>query len=459
MTDHLIQKSAQIQEPDLFGPLREALHSGIKQDEVQSFNNQVIRYGLLAKAAYFYSDPNALKLEIPSQWLKPEIKKLITSSLELGFEELVIEFSRFLSKHQVPFPADSLISILNHAVKNLEFALKINHCIGPKGRFLAMHFDPWKLLHPTSAETFMNQLKKELRLFCFRRYRQAQPSLAFQQFFSSKNELKSAELPDFLLALKAQITAEEWVALEEFGSNKSKNIQFAWTTLKLSLNTTEVQTDKESFLSIYSQTGDFSAFTFLSPQNKPYQWPTELLVSSIPPDFIMQEGISEKYFQFIIEHSLVKPFCRALSLFPHPHCSNSFFELVLKKNLLKEDFPSADLFRIMDHESFNANCIQWLKFCGDQLDVEAFLQVCLLENQYWTDELSIRIMELRKSEQLSELYEFDAFWQLLPFKMNPASDLCKKIPEECSYFENEDFNFKNIIQFRKWLRTIKLNTA
>lgn len=459
MTDHLTDQSEHLNESELFSSIRQRLHTGIGKNEFESFNNQVIREGLLVKSAYYYSDSNALPLQIPAQWLKPEIKELIATTLELGFDELVVEFCRFISKYQLPFPADSLLSILNHALKNQKFALKVLHSIGPKGRFLTEHFNQWKILHPESAENFFAHPKKELRLFCFRRYRQAQAPLAFQQFLNLRKKIKSTELPDFLLALKAQLSEGEFEKLEEYADSKSKHIQFAWTVLKLSQNPIEFQKDKNRLHSIYNQQADFLKFTFLSRQNKAYQWPAEMLVSCIPPDFISPQDLQNDYYNFILEHSLEQQFCDALAKFPDLNSSNSFFEFVLKKHLLKENFPTTELFRTMDHESFNANCIKWIMSCGDQLDVEAFLQVCLLDNQYWSDELCIRIMELRKSKPLSEIYEFDAFWQLLPFKMNPGSDLCTKIPEECSYFENEEFNFKLIIQFRKWLRTIKLNTA
>lgn len=95
--------------------------------------------------------------------------------------------------------------------------------------------------------------------------------------------------------------------------------------------------------------------------------------------------------------------------YPDSNFSYWYFNILLAQNRLNENFPTALLSSGLDHIKFTKACIKWIDETGDALDVEAFLHFINSEKHFWSDELLVKIIGLRKNLALERKYDFDIF--------------------------------------------------
>ena len=202
----------------------------------------------------------------------------------------------------------------------------------------------------------------------------------------------------------------------------------------------------------YTAGGKFDGFSFSSPLPVGFDQTNAQVFQMLPTWFISEKEGFSSFFKFLNQHELDVFFLEAMGSWPDSSLAAAFFEYEWSREILSENYPVEKLFGAMDHATFNACCLKWLDMNDDQIDLEAFLHAVQPDKHFWSDALCQRILELRERKAVLNKYDLDVFWQLLPFKINPVSNLIPKIPEECRFFMNTDIHFENVLRFRKWMR-------
>lgn len=137
------------------------------------------------------------------------------------------------------------------------------------------------------------------------------------------------------------------------------------------------------------------------------------------------------------------------------------FEYLLEHQLLTYNLSIDVISASLNYTEFNQCALQWLQYyrakSPDNIDLEAFYRFVKIEKHFWSDALIEEILMLKTNTKLMRKYDMDVFYQLMPFRMNPNSNIAKKIEQEASGSIPHPLTFERILFFRNQLRRINIS--
>ncbi|MBK9720490.1 MAG: hypothetical protein IPO78_02600 [Saprospiraceae bacterium] len=441
----------------LLEDLKEELLYGVPEDQRETIKAQLLELGLVYKAASFIKSKKEPNPEAPEQWHWPQVHFFIKALIALNEKSVFYEWSHVLEKRQACFPGNCIYELLEWGSKDLDFAEMILPSLGELCQFLAPFYSEFSIFSKDLQKQAFLFPKKEQKLFAFKQFRKQNPKEAFEYFKLQFPNLKGTEKQNALWILKYGLTESEIIELRTVCDTKKQVILLELIKLNLCLpETAFYKTTKSNFQTKLAQ-GNLDQFQFENFSIKQTECTIEQIIKVLPLSLIQNEEEALKYIDWIEKNDQENALLNAMKSYPDSNFSYWYFNILLAQDRLNENFPTALLSSGLDHIKFTKACIKWIDETGDALDVEAFLHFINSEKHFWSDELLVKIIGLRKNLALERKYDFDIFWQLLPYKLNPNSNYVKSIPSECKIHFNKLIHFETIISFRKLIRNMKSN--
>ncbi|HEX5626034.1 MAG TPA: hypothetical protein VFX48_08460 [Saprospiraceae bacterium] len=436
----------------LFESFQEGVLYGATREGLNTLYRDLVHTGFLAKAARYRSLPDTHKFELPAQWQLPAYHDFLEAALASRESHLVYEWSQLLRQRKGAWPAHVLVLLMDWGCQELRVGEWIAPVIGNLGAALADRFPVWNLLSATSCQNPAVFKKPDQRAFAFQQFRNREPVLAFRYFLMQAPKLKEPERRNWMRLLAKSLGPEEVVQLQDELDLGKLKLAVEWQYLAsmaaLEINPSQA---RSKFISALRTSG-LDGFIPDGRHIPGGKWSAEQIVRSVPVLFLTEKAEAEAYLKWIYEKELQEQLWSALKELSAPVLAEAWFDRLLNEGALTEDQPLEILSQCLDHARFNRLSLRWIEKSGDALDLEAFLRFLSVEKQFWTDELLLAVLELRKSKVLDRRYDFTVFWQLLPYKINPGSEWIKAVPAECRMQINNQLHFESILHFRRAIR-------
>jgi hypothetical protein len=425
---------------------------GVKPDELSVVTEELILNTLLQKSAAVLKADSIHALELAQQWFWPEIQDFLLEMIQWDEKQLIFEWCTILKSKNRCLPANTLIPLMNWGLNDTGMADKLIPVLGPLGYKLPSLFDEYSLYSQDAWKDPMAFKKKNLIFFTFSQYRKYVPDDAFQYFCKNYSAFSASDKVHYLELLKPNLDVQELARLMEIIPVSNKNLQSALLSLVLSLKESEYYKEVQKGILKIQKSSDFDLFELPDFRDKKWQPSLSGMISKFPLTFFETDLLAEAYINWIETNKEDLNLMEAIKQDTSSFFTKYYFKYLLRNKRLTESIDTSVLSKNMDFAVFNECCLEWMDSEKDQLDLEAFLHFVHTEKHFWSDNLVHQLLEIRNNPSLTKKYDFDIFWQLLPFKINPNSDLVKSIPEDCRIFENRHYNFDRIIEFRKWIR-------
>lgn len=427
------------------------LTEGVGEFGCEDLSRQIMQAGYYQRAAAVWTMDSPGSLELPAQEVVPQIQELVTALWTAGFRGIFLEWSLILIRSGKLLPANILPICMDQATKDLQWAASLVPVLGPLGQKFASLFNEWKILNLKAWNSPGQFLKKGQKEFAFTMLRNQDPEAAFRILKEEWPQLKEGQRLAYLAQMRKNLREEEWLELGSLPGLKNVSLQLEWLRLGLDLKAGYAEDQRARFIS-HTHAGTFEGFAFTSPLVKATSASPADTFRMLPPWFVKSGLDRSGFFEFVYQNELESAFLEALAYWPDTQLAAEYFSFVLAKGQLTERFPVEKLFVAMDHATFNSCCLKWLEIAGEHIDLEAFLHAVQLDKHFWNDTLCQGILDLRSQKLILQRYDLEVFWQLLPFKMNPASKLIPDVPETCRFFIDAQLHFDSILRFRKWMR-------
>lgn len=418
---------------------------GINRDELENTIQDLIKSYILTKGATYLSVVNALGLELSTQWQSAPLHTFLTAAVQLKESDLFFEWTYFLKRKSISFPSNILIPLMEWAGSELTVANYVQDFLGPVGQQLASLFPEFHILSESHQEQALKFSKPNQRLYAFEKFRERNPEHAFNYFLQTHQELKDAEKIKWLRILHPKLTHEEWNGLQILHNPKKIQLNQELLYLKLSIDETAFKNQQVQFHYYLSENSLDEYYSKISSR-------IDQAIRLSPLRFMSNPETFRSYLKWIHENELFPVLLATIQEQAFTEFAIVCFEFLLEQKLLTEHLALGNLSHSMDHAAFNRCCTLWIATEQDAIDLEAFLMFIRHEKLFWSDELLLKLVELRTSKVLQRSYDFNVFWQMLPYKINPHSLQIQNIPDECKMYLNPQIHFNSILQFRKGIR-------
>lgn len=416
----------------------------------------------LEKAALFsrVTGYQTLNLHEPCHWPKqntfPGIQFLVLAALENGFDELILEFCIILSKKHLFLPANLLPVFMDRLIKFPDQFRYLLPVLGPRAVSVAKVVSEWAVYDPENWTKPFQFKSKNLKKLAFWGLCQTDYDKAIEILMEPTQKMQEEDRRYLAGALLDALKPEKWSLLKIFEHSKFQCLQEIWYKLAL-FHDPEYRRSclrwEDRALNLDSNWKP----RLYTLNGKELNWPIQSIVSTIPPSCIEDHLDLENYFTWIMEHGLEGPFLQSFHHVESAVIKIQYFNWLLNSDQLTESFPTGELTRGLDHVRFNDLCQTWLSSSKSNIDLEAFYQANVHHSHFWSEPLCKLILELRNEPEYQKHYDLTVFWQMLPCKINPNSDLANKIPEECKCYTNRTIHYDSILRFRKWMRGLAEN--
>lgn len=441
---------------ELFGNLRQKLLDGFPVEELKDVSDALISAGLTSRAAAVKTVHSSKIISLEAQWVLPYVQNLVEEALELGFEELILEWGLLLAKDHKVWPANLLPPILRYFSKHPDLATTIAAPLGPRGFQLAKHFDEFALFDVQKWQNPLSYRLRSHRKFAFGLFCASDPSTALQYLITHFPKMHDEDRKNFLEQLLRQNKAPD-VQLEEFLSRGMSLLMQGFFVRYSLKHQTECFHLNKNILQELAHQNDLNSFQFEHPSGRIYKGPPEWTWSVMPPDMIADLKEVSPIFEYLHKHQLEAAFLETFQYDPHSPLRIIYFKWLIAKNLLTEEFPMKQLTLGMDYKSFNICCMEWLETQNGKTDMEAFYLANLHHRHFWSDALCKSILRIAKLPEIHQKFDMMVFWQMMAFKVNPLSELADHLPGECRFSISSTFNYEEVIRFRRFIRKGKIS--
>lgn len=438
-------ESTENQEFNLLESLSARLLYGINRNELEITIQDLVKSYILVKGASYLSLDNNHTVDIPTQWQSAPLHRFLLAGIQLKESDLFFEWTHFLKRKSISFPVNILVPLMEWARTDLNVANFIQAFLGPVGQQLATLFPEFHILSEQHQEHPLQFSKLDQRLYAFEKFRERNPENAFNYFLQTHQELKDPEKIKWLRILHPKLSQKEWNALQILINPKKIQLHQELLYLKLSVDETAFKNQQVQFQYYLSENSLDEYYSKISPT-------IEHSIRLSPLRFMTTQENFHTYLKWIQEKELFPILLTALKEQAYIELATACFEFLLEQKLLTEHLALGNLSHGMDHKVFNHCCVLWIEAEQDAIDLEAFLMFIRHEKLFWSDEVLLKLVALRNSKALQRIYDFNVFWQLLPYKINPNSLQIQSIPDECKMYLNQQIHFDSVLKFRKGIR-------
>ncbi|MCC6754245.1 MAG: hypothetical protein IT266_09730 [Saprospiraceae bacterium] len=453
LTDHSSANPETAGVLHLFGDLEQRLLEGAGLEGAEELASGIIRAGLLVRGAAEQQAIKELPDPLPPQWVLPELHSIFREALLRDFQELPLEFAWLLRMVRWPLPANLLPEFMFQLGQKPEFAAELVPVLGPRGQALAAAWEEFALYREARWAQPLSFRNKEQRKWAFRLWRLKDPSAALRYAWSNSGSLREADREHIFETLLFKVPVEDWIALRDLGGGSQGLQQQCWVRAACLHFPEYGEEAKERFL-LCAGSGDWSSFRFVADSGKRYRWKPERMVQTVPPQWFEDEPVAQAYFCWVHQRGWVREFLSSLQASGKAPVRVWYFKWLLSQGLLSGGFPTDLLTNGIPFAEITPCLEQWLDCCGEKIDLEAFLRASGHHQHFWSDGVCRRILALNESERVHRYFDLEAFWQRLPFKINPASPVVAEIPEECRMVMGHVLHFDSVIRTRRRMREI-----
>lgn len=399
-----------------------------------------------ASTTYLRADSTA-----PVGLIRMEWDQFLRKAMEHEMHSLIYEYSSLAIKKNYFFPVNLLTAMIRYAEKYPQIAASILSCVGPCGQWIMSVNPDWRYLlaEPEYLRSLQNDAKR--MLLSARQLLALQPDklwdLILDETISEKIILQV--LPEW----RAHHDLVSTQSLEELRKKYFSRKSLEAFMMRLLLATNEQRESLAKEVADRCQGGDLSSL-LQHPILKTIQGkadikkilriiPTYWILSSSTPDLLIKEMIDEQYLDMLAD---------SIALHRDTYSSKLILRYLIRNNLFTENRPVEKLSQALDYVAFNEIARYALQQGGSNTDLEAFLFLLQPFRHFWSDELLDDILTMFKNKKLEERFNFEVFFDLIPYRMNPNSNRMNDIPNTIRSSVERPFSFQSVIHFRKILR-------
>lgn len=453
LTDHPSANQGASSVLHLFGDLEQGLLEGTGVEGAADLACGIIRAGLIVRGAAEQQSVQDLADPLRAQWVLPELHSIFREALLRNFHELAIEFVWLLRKVRWILPANLLTEFMFQLAREPEFAAELVPVLGPRGKALAAGWQEFAFYHEVRWAQPLSFRGKEQRKWAFRLWRLSEPGAAFQFAWTRIGKLSQADRGHIFESLLLKVGVEDWNAISGSGGGSQGLQQQFWARAACMHDPEYGEEAKGRFLQC-AGSGDWSSFRFMADSGKPYRWKLERVVQTVLPSWFDDEPTAQAYFDWIHQNEFFREFLTSLQPFGKARVRAWYFKWLLYNGHLSGRFPTDLVTQGMPFAEITPCFEQWLDHCGEEIDLEAFLRATAHPQHFWSDGVCRRIIVLNESGVVHHNFDLEAFWERLPFKINPASPLVDDIPEDCRLPMGRILQFDSVIRARRRMRAI-----
>lgn len=427
--------------------LRELILGGDPREEWLA--DRLLEAYLGDKAAAFPElDPSALE-PIPASRVSLPLEDLMSALLQAGYPEILYEYWVILGRKGLELPSNLLPLSMDASRAGLRTVFTLQRVLGAAGQWLCRENPDWQWILPESAEKTFAFADPHARMFCFRQWMLKDPGEAARALLEKKDELSVREFEKLWKALfpfagSAGLDAE-WL----ISAMPSKLTILAWPFVTGEPVYSEVIGDR---LASFKAGGDPAALCLAGlKKNGKAIAPADSL-SLIHPARIIDQPDRERSLILLAEAGLLGGMIRSVSAYEHEDCAGILCDWMIRKGWFREDQEVELLSPWCNFQTFNACAVRLLEQDKENADLEALYRFMNAGNHFWDDRLLEAILKLNGNSKLENRYELEVFFNLIPFRINPATDFSQRIPHAVRRRIKVPMTPEKILNFRKLMR-------
>ncbi|MCC6816440.1 MAG: hypothetical protein IT267_08525 [Saprospiraceae bacterium] len=423
-----------------------------KCDQIPRAFDKAIRLSqlsLIQKTATNYKLKN-LPEKFPSGQIRLEYDQFFKKVIMNTQNSIIFEYVKIAQNRNQTLPLNFIVPLINYAHQNHEMASSILD-IFTVTEFYVLNTNPkWNYLN--NKIPFKASLHNHEEAFSFFLHFRQEPDKMFEilnNHIGVWNEKFILKILDQISPISSLVDANNWVKLTDKSKGK---IKFKLISLLLqnkeepyygeTIQAIKTFIEQKTF-DIYTKSHNIKNFTKLEFINALEHIPSSLYLESKNTKSLIIQLIKEKKLQKLFN---------SIAQFKDSNAAFKVLKHLIDEYQLTEDINIPQIGGCLDHKAFNELAIYFCSSMKGNIDLEAFLYLIDHYRHFWTDELLQHILDFKNYKVLTNKFELDVFYQLIPYRINPYSKLENSIPQFIKDSITYPLSYSQVIEFRKNLR-------
>ncbi len=427
--------------------LRERILQGDPEAELWAY--RLLEAYLGDKAGAFPNLDVSVFKSIPESRVSLPLEDLMRAFLSAGYAEILFEYWVILGRKGLELPANLVPLSMDATKLPYKTTLTLQKVLGAAGQWLCRENPDWHWILSESEEKAFSFQDPHARMFCLRQWMIRDSGRAARALLDCKDSLPPREFEKlwtslFHYAAAAQLDSDWLIA-----ALPSKWAHLAWPFLMEDSRYSGLPGER---LAQFRTARDpmMLGLPSLRKSGKPLSPADSLRL--MPPDLIFQHPAWEQYLDLIAQAGLLEGVIQSVSVYENEACAGILCDWMIRKSWFKEDQKVELLSPLCNFQTFNACAIRFLQQEKENADLEALYRFMNAGNHFWDDRLLDEIIRLNGNSKLEGRFELEVFFNLIPFRINPATDLMQKIPASVRRRINVPMTPEKILNFRKLMR-------
>ncbi len=393
---------------------------------------------------------NKKSFSLPEGKIRLEYDKFIKTACSNQLDSLLFEYVKIAQQKTQSLPLNLIVSLIVYAHKNHELAPAILDSLSDSGKYVLGLKKEWDYLNVEKPFIITNSNKENGVSFYI--HFKNNPEKLFQHLADKINEWNEKSvllILDSISPIANLIPNEKWIEIYSKSKGKLK-YKLISILLSLKINPLYDEVKNKIDLLLDSTKIDFNSknHSILEFQKLDLLKTFEYIPTSIYSD--------EKYFKNLIlqinEIEKLELLVDVITQFKDIRSAHLVLKTLIDQGELSEKISVRKITTALDHKSFNEIAIHFIRTMKDKIDLEAFLHLIDYHTHYWYDELLLEVLQLHRHKALVKKYDLDVFYNFIPYRINPHSQLENEIPQSIKENINDPLTYNSILQFRKLLR-------
>ncbi|MEO6189734.1 MAG: DUF5691 domain-containing protein [Saprospiraceae bacterium] len=424
-------------------------HSSVKDSTKKA--NELIRLHFLKKGAASLEINHAVESP-PQGKIRMDWDAFLRTMCNQEINSIIYEYAQIASKKNQSIPLNLLVDFIQYADRHCEFAENILTSIGECGHYLILQNPAWQYLSLDKLKEPFSEKESEKRIFLWKRMFAQNSNHALAYILEHFKEWTEKELMILLDELKFSSDILDELMLESLKKELKPKLKNKLYSILFCQSSKAYIQDSCVYIHEQIKNEKFEQICALDIFKDYLKIEFRVVIQILPPSCFLEESVRIKFLDFLVKKDLLVDFTEAIARYRDSHSAELFCRYLIDHKLFNEEFPVEKLSKIMDYKSFNTISLFYLRSMKEEADLEAFLFFIKYYKHFWSDELVMEVIQLSRYKKLDQKFNLEVFYDFIPYRMNPNSNIEFEIPAFIKETVQLPFTFSAVINFRKILR-------
>lgn len=417
-----------------------------------SQRQNLIRLWLESQAAqYPECSPEAVS-NFPDSYVSIPLEDFFKQMLTGNHPEIFYEYLLILKRKAIAIPAHLVPIAIQNCKADYRMMSLLQSVLGEAGIFLCLQNKNWSwILENNSKDPFLWS-DQEARFFVFRNLLSIDSENAFHFFLKYSSNLKPAEINSCISRLIPYIHKLSFDVQLVLPILKGKNQIWILPFILNSIHQDELLELFELFRQILMQKNSLEIPVFSNKSKQKKNISLSDFIRFLPSTFWKNNSEDYTIFKQIQEINLLSSLIQNIVYHQNSALANRLLEWIIDQHLFLEQLPVFQLAEVLNFKEFNQHLIAVFNKEREQIDLEAVFHFLKSSHHFWDDRLLEWICWLHGQSIPERNYQLEVFFEMIPFRMNPALDFITKIPQPIRKRIKLNPSAEKILQFRKMMR-------